>query len=91
MELKYEQAQLESRCVPQDDGVAGPNSELEWWKSRLSRLSHIKVQLKTQAAKATVGVCMATRSKTSKRWHDVEFKVNGLWGALRWGGRFLLP
>jgi hypothetical protein len=60
----------------QDDGVAGPNSEHEWWKSRLSRLSHIKLQLKGHAAKATVGICLATRSKTSKRWHDVEFKVS---------------
>lgn len=60
----------------QDDGVAGPNSELEWWKSRLSRLSHIKLQLKTHAAKVTAGVCAATRSKTSKRWHDDEFKVS---------------
>ncbi len=62
--------------VVQDDGVAGPNSELEWWKSRLSRLSHIKLQLKTHAAKATVGVCGATRSKLSKRWHDAEFRVS---------------
>ena len=50
----------------QDDGVSGPNSELEWWGMQLAKLSQIKSQLKSFEAKATVGIVNATRSKNSQ-------------------------
>lgn len=60
----------------QDDGVSGPNSELEWWGVQLAKLSHIKSQLRSFEAKVTVGIVNATRSKTAKRWHELEFKAS---------------
>ena len=53
----------------------GPNCELEWWRSRLGKLSSITMQLKTYEAKATFGVAAAAKSKPAKQWHDLEFKV----------------
>lgn len=79
--LNFRRMQL--RCentlaVLQDAGVAGPDSDLEWWKLQLAKLSHIKSQLKSNDARATVGIVHASRSKTSKRWHELEFKVSSI-------------
>lgn len=65
----------------QEEGEAGPNSELQWWQSRLSKLSSITMQLKTFEAKATLGIASAARSRTAKRWHELEVKVRP-WPAL---------
>ena len=63
------------RCW-QEDSVVGPRCELEWWRSRLGKLSSITMQLKTYEAKATLGVASAAKSKPAKQWRDLEFKVS---------------
>ena len=56
--------------------LAGPESEVEWWKSRLAKLSHMRLQLKSADAKTTLGVSSAATSEESKRWHEMEFKAS---------------
>ena len=56
----------------------GPDSEVQLWKSRLAKVSYLKLQLKGREAKSTLGVANATRSEASKSWREVELKASVL-------------
>ena len=60
----------------QSGNLASPESEVEWWKSRVAKLSHTRLQLKAPNAKITLGVSLAARSEAAKKWHEMEFKVS---------------
>ena len=47
---------------------AGPDTEIEYWKTRFSNLNSVLEQLKKEEYKAVVSVLKATTSTTYKEW-----------------------
>ena len=61
-----------SRKEPDD---AGPDTELEFWRTRMAQFNSVMEQLKTREAKLVVGVCMAARSRAHRNWKAIDMKV----------------
>lgn len=58
-----------------DSDDAGPDTELEHWRSRMAKLNSITEQLKTKEAKVLLGVCLAARSKAHRAWKALDVRL----------------
>lgn len=54
---------------------AGPDTELEFWRTRMAQFNSITEQLKMREAKLVIGVCMAARSRAHRNWKAIDMKV----------------
>jgi dynein heavy chain, axonemal len=58
-----------------DSDDAGPDTELEHWRSRMAKLNSVTEQLKNKEAKLVLGVCMAARSKAHRAWKTLDSRL----------------
>ena len=58
-----------------DGDESGPDTELEFWRTRMSKFNSITEQLKTKECKLVLGVCMSARSKAHRQWKNIDVKV----------------
>lgn len=54
----------------------GPDTELEYWRSRMSNLNSITEQLKAKEARLVLGVCGHAKSKGSARWKALDIQAS---------------
>lgn len=76
---------LESWCVQAerllaDEGRhesddAGPDTELEYWRSRMAKLNSVTEQLKEKECKVVLGVTLAARSKAHRTWKAIDSRL----------------
>lgn len=55
---------------------AGPDTELEYWRTRMATMNHITEQLKTNECKWVLGVCTAGKSPHVATWKELDIKVS---------------
>ncbi|MEW5318622.1 MAG: hypothetical protein WDW38_009830 [Sanguina aurantia] len=53
----------------------GPDTELEYWRSRMSNLNSVTEQLKAKEARLVLGVCGHAKSRGSARWKALDIQV----------------
>ena len=58
-----------------DGEEPGPDTELEYWRTRMSNFNSITEQLKTKECKLVLGVCSAAKSKGYTRWKALDIAV----------------
>lgn len=58
-----------------DGEEPGPDTELEYWRTRMSNFNSITEQLKGKEAKLVLGVCAAAKSKAYARWKALDIQV----------------
>jgi hypothetical protein len=74
-------------CLPhdhwylQDGEEPGPDTELEYWRTRMSNFNSITEQLKTRECKLVLGICAAGKTKAYARWKSLDIQVRAwmLW------------
>lgn len=54
---------------------AGPDTELEYWRNRMSRLNSVTEQLNSKPCRLVLGVTMAARSKSHRAWKSVDLRL----------------
>lgn len=57
------------------DEENGPDTELEYWRTRMATLNHITEQLKTNECKWVLGVCSAAKNPTVATWKELDIRV----------------
>ncbi len=62
-----------------DGEEPGPDTELEYWRTRMSNFNSITEHLKTKECKLVLGVCAAAKSKGYARWKSLDIQVRGWW------------
>ena len=58
-----------------DSEEMGPDTELEYWRSRMAKFNSVMEQLKSREARCVLGVCGAARSAAHKRWKLIDMRV----------------
>ncbi len=58
-----------------DGEEPGPDTELEYWRTRMSNFNSITEQLKTRECKLVMGVCAAAKTKGYMRWKSLDIQV----------------
>lgn len=58
-----------------DGEEPGPDTELEYWRTRMSNFNSITEQLKTKECKLALGVCAAGKTKGYARWRSLDIQV----------------
>ena len=66
---------LESEQLRLETDNAGPQEELEYWKSRAARLSLLVDQVSSDPCRITVATLKAGKCKLVKVWKECEQKV----------------
>lgn len=61
-----------------DGEEPGPDTELEYWRTRMSNFNSITEQLKTKECKLALGVCAAGKTKGYARWRSLDIQVCSL-------------
>eukprot|EP00217_Crustomastix_stigmatica_P013603 CAMPEP_0183798542 /NCGR_PEP_ID=MMETSP0803_2-20130417/19119_1 /TAXON_ID=195967 /ORGANISM="Crustomastix stigmata, Strain CCMP3273" /LENGTH=4519 /DNA_ID=CAMNT_0026043227 /DNA_START=42 /DNA_END=13598 /DNA_ORIENTATION=- len=61
-----------NRNEPED---VGPDSELQFWRSRSAKFNSITEQLRSKECKLVMGVTLAGRSKERQAWKNIDMKV----------------
>ena len=54
---------------------AGPDTELEFWRNRMTQFNSVTEQLKSKECKLVLGVCLAARSKGHRTWKAIDLRV----------------
>eukprot|EP00002_Diphylleia_rotans_P028875 TRINITY_DN5840_c0_g1_i3.p1 TRINITY_DN5840_c0_g1~~TRINITY_DN5840_c0_g1_i3.p1 ORF type:complete len:4482 (-),score=987.95 TRINITY_DN5840_c0_g1_i3:157-13602(-) len=72
---QMERLVTESDIGRKESEDAGPNTELDYWKTRLSKFNSIMEQLKTKDCKCVLGVCTAAKSKILRRWKTLDNQI----------------
>ena len=58
-----------------DSEENGPDTELEYWRSRMAKFNSVMEQLKSRECRCVLGVCGAARSAAHKRWKLIDMRV----------------
>ena len=58
-----------------DSEEMGPDTELEYWRSRMAKFNSVMEQLKSRECRCVLGVCGAARSAAHKRWKLIDMRV----------------
>lgn len=58
-----------------DGEEPGPDTELEYWRTRMSNFNSITEQLKAKDAKLALAVCAAGKTKGYARWKSLDIQV----------------
>jgi len=53
----------------------GPDTELEYWRTRMSNFNSITEQLKCKDCKLVLGVCASGKTKSYTRWKALDLEV----------------
>eukprot|EP00854_Cymbomonas_tetramitiformis_P001067 gene1068-1616_t len=67
------ETQMKKSSKQADD--VGPDTELEFWRTRMAKFNSITEQLKSKACKLVLGVCMAARSQAHRNWKAIDMRV----------------
>ena len=73
--------QQTERLLSESDGArkenedVGPNSELEYWRSRMSKFNSVTEQLKSRECRMVLGVLSAAKSNGLKRWRTLDNSI----------------
>ena len=55
-----------------DSEESGPDTEFEYWRNRMAKFNSIAEQLKRKECKMVLGVLLAAKHKSLKRWKVVD-------------------
>jgi len=58
-----------------DGEEPGPDTELEYWRTRMSNFNSITEQLKLKECKLVLGVCQAAKTRGYARWKSLDIQV----------------
>lgn len=58
-----------------DGEEPGPDTELEFWRTRMSNFNSITEQLKTRECRLALGVAAAAKSRAYARWKSLDIQV----------------
>ena len=58
-----------------DGEEPGPDTELEYWRTRMSNFNSITEQLKNKDCKLVLGVCGAAKSRAYNHWKSLDIQV----------------
>ena len=58
-----------------DNEEPGPDTELEYWRTRMSNFNSITEHLKTKECKVVLGVCSHAKSNASHRWKALDIQI----------------
>jgi dynein heavy chain len=72
---KTEALLSENESERRESADAGPDTELEYWRSRMAKFNSITEQLKSKECRTVLGVAVAARSKAHRRWKDIDMAV----------------
>ena len=72
---KIQELLLESEQLRLETDDAGPQDELEYWKSRAARLTLLVEQINTHSCKMTLVTLKAGQSKLLKPWREIDLKI----------------
>lgn len=59
----------------EDGDTAGPDTEIEFWRTRMSKFNSITEQIKANPLRLVLGVCGHSRSSAYKKWRALDIKV----------------
>ena len=64
---------LDERQPAQKEGdEAGPETEFEYWRTRMAKFNNVCEQLKNPLARVVTGVLVTAKSKVMKRWRTCD-------------------
>ena len=66
---------IEDSDADKEAGDLGPDSELEYWRSRQSRFNSITEQLKTRDCKVVLAAANASKSRLLKKWKQLDNQI----------------
>eukprot|EP00762_Andalucia_godoyi_P000483 ANDGO_03248.mRNA.1 Dynein gamma chain len=66
-------AESEQGRVDSED--AGPDTELDYWRTRMGKFNSVTEQLKLRDCKTTLGVLTQARSKVLKKWRSLDTQI----------------
>lgn len=66
---------LNQSAKGKDGEELGPDTELEYWRSRMANLNSITEQLKLKECKVVLGVCGHAKSSAYIRWKALDVRV----------------
>jgi dynein heavy chain len=66
---------LMAETDPAQHSDAGPLSELEYWRGRMSTFNGLTEQLKNQECRTVLAACRATRSRCEKKWRILDSQI----------------
>jgi len=72
---QIEQVLAESEQMRREADDIGPTAELAYWKSRMAKFNNLLEQMKNFRVKAVVGVLQVSKSKTLKKWKDLDSRI----------------
>ncbi|KAK3724620.1 hypothetical protein RRG08_041104 [Elysia crispata] len=72
---QIEQVLAESEQMRREADDIGPTAELAYWKSRMAKFNNLLEQMKCPRVKAVLGVMQVSKSKTLKKWKDLDGRI----------------
>eukprot|EP01028_Stygiella_incarcerata_P006636 TRINITY_DN270_c0_g1_i1.p1 TRINITY_DN270_c0_g1~~TRINITY_DN270_c0_g1_i1.p1 ORF type:complete len:4523 (-),score=1222.92 TRINITY_DN270_c0_g1_i1:192-13760(-) len=60
------------RGEPED---AGPDTELDYWRTRMGKFNSVTEQLKKRSCKTVLGVLQQARSKVLRKWRTLDMQI----------------
>jgi len=64
------------RTADTSDPEAGPDTELEYWRTRMAALNYVQEQLKANDCKWVLGVCAMAKAPIMARWKELDIRVS---------------
>lgn len=58
-----------------DGEEPGPDTELEYWRTRMSNFNSITEHLKTKECKVVLGICSHAKTKAYQRWKALDIQI----------------
>lgn len=59
----------------EEGDTAGPDTELEFWRTRMAKFNSITEQMKKPDYRLVLGTCSSIRSPAFKKWKSLDVKV----------------
>jgi hypothetical protein len=69
-----------------DGEEPGPDTELEYWRVRMSNFNSITEQLKLPECRAVLAVTQAAKTRGNARWRSLDIQVRAGWQLWSEGG-----
>jgi dynein heavy chain len=69
----------EKQAAPKDADDSGPDTEFEYWRTRMAKFNNVAEQLKKPQARVVIAVLTTSKSKVLRRWKNCD---NGITDAL---------
>lgn len=72
---QIQQVLAESEQMRREADDIGPTAELTYWKNRMSKFNNLLEQMKSRQVKVAVGVLQAAKSKSLKKWKELDGRI----------------